>query len=84
VIVRITRFYGYKKRAFDDDNLYSSAKLTIDSLKCPNKRSNNGLSVILNDDPMNCKIELFQQRSSDKSTKILIEVLDRSNPDAKV
>lgn len=75
VTVRITRFYGFGKRAYDTDNLYASAKQVIDSLKTPKGRSRKGLSIIVDDDPRNCKIELLQQKSPDKSTKVLIEVL---------
>lgn len=75
VIVRITRFYGFQKRAYDEDNLYASAKQVIDSLKAPKGRSRKGLSVIADDDPKNCKIQLLQEKSPDKISRLLIEVL---------
>ena len=31
--LKITRFYGYRKRAFDKDNLYGSSKLLVDALR---------------------------------------------------
>jgi hypothetical protein len=84
VILRITRMYGSGKRAYDDDNLFASAKQTIDCLKTPSARSRRGLSVIVDDNPKNCRIEMYQQKSDDKISKILIEVMAKSYSDAKV
>jgi len=84
VAVNITRMYGYRKRAFDTDNLYAGAKPILDVLKTPRGRSNHGLSVILEDNPEFCRLTVKQEKSPDKSTKIVIEILDLAVADAKV
>lgn len=84
VAVTITRFYGHRKRAYDTDNLYAAAKPILDALKAPRGRSRHGLSVILEDNPEYCHLKVRQEKSKDKSTRILIEVLDLSIPDDKV
>lgn len=84
VRVNITRFYGFRKRAYDTDNLYAAAKPILDALKAPRGRSHHGLSVILEDNPEMCRLEVRQEKSKDKDTKILIEVIDLQSADAKV
>ena len=84
VAVTITRHYGYRKRPYDTDNLYAAAKPILDALKSPRGRSRHGLSVILEDNPEYCKLTVRQTKSADKSTKIVVEVLDLDSADAKV
>jgi hypothetical protein len=76
VSVTITRFYGHRKRAYDTDNLYAAAKPILDALKSPRGRSRHGLSVILEDNPEYCHLKVQQEKSKDKSTRIVVEVID--------
>lgn len=82
VYVRIVRKFGYRKRAYDIDNLYASVKPLLDVLKAPRGRSRRGLSVILEDNPQYCQLTVSQEKSADKTTKISIEVVDKRIADS--
>jgi hypothetical protein len=84
VKVRITREFGHRKRSYDTDNLYAAAKPILDALKAPKGRSRTGLSVIMEDNPKVCQLTVEQRKSSDKSTRIIVEVLDFSESDANM
>lgn len=75
VKVEIVRQYGYRKRAYDTDNLYAAAKPILDVLKEPRGRSRYGLGVILEDNPAYCSLSVSQEKSSDKSTRISVKVV---------
>lgn len=82
VYVRVVRKYGFRKRAYDTDNLYAAVKPLLDVLKTPKGRSRRGLSVILEDNPRLCHLTVTQEKSSDKSTRISIEVVDKRIADS--
>lgn len=84
VSVRVVRKYGYRKRPYDTDNLYAAVKPLLDVLKAPRGRSRRGLSIILEDNPAYCQLTVTQEKSSDKSTRISIEVVDRRLSDASM
>ena len=75
VNVTIVRQYGYRKRAYDTDNLYAAVKPILDVLKEPRGRSRYGLGVILEDNPMYCSLMVSQEKSLDKNTRIVIRVV---------
>ena len=81
VTVRITRMYGFRKRAYDTDNAYASVKPLLDILKTPRGRSRYGLSVIHEDNPSWCRLVVNQQKAEGKSSEIIVEVLDTTEPD---
>jgi hypothetical protein len=81
VKVVVTRLYGFRKRAYDTDNAYASVKPLLDVLKSPKGRSRYGLSIIEEDNPSWCKLVVLQQKAEGKSTEILVEVLDPTEPD---
>jgi Holliday junction resolvase RusA-like endonuclease len=64
--VKITRFYGYRKRQYDLDNLYGSVKLLLDAMR--------ELGIILGDTPHHINLVVEQEKSPDKSTFVQIEV----------
>lgn len=82
VYVRVVRRYGFRKRAYDTDNLYASVKPLLDVLKRPRGRSRKGLSIITEDNPQFCHLTVTQEKSPDKATRISIEVLDKGIADA--
>lgn len=64
--IQITRNYGYRKRAFDADNLTGSAKILIDSIR--------DLRIIHDDDPKHMVVlDVSQQKSKDKTS--FVEIL---------
>jgi hypothetical protein len=75
VNVNIVRQYGFRKREYDTDNLYAAAKPILDVIKEPKGRSRHGLGVIMEDNPRVCCLTVRQEKSSDKNTRIIIEVL---------
>lgn len=82
VKVNIVREYGYRKRPYDTDNLYAAAKPILDALKTPRGRTRHGLSIIDEDNPSVCCLTVTQRKSLDKSTRIVVEVLDWRKSDA--
>ena len=67
--MNITRFYGYRKRAFDKDNLYGSAKILIDAMR--------QLEIIKEDTPAHLELTVDQEKSPDKTTFVRITVEER-------
>jgi len=61
----IKRFYGYRKRAFDKDNLYGSAKILIDALRDHN--------IIPDDTPKHINLTVTQDKSPTKETFVQIK-----------
>ena len=66
--VEITRHYGYRKREFDLDNLYGSAKLLLDAMR--------GIGVIPDDTPKHIDLCVEQKKSPDKSTFVTIHTCE--------
>jgi len=64
VDLKIVRHYGYRKRAFDLDNLYGSVKLLVDAMR--------SLKIILEDTPKHINLTVEQEKSPDKSTFVTI------------
>ena len=62
--LKITRFYGYRKRAFDKDNLYGACKPLIDAIR--------DFKVIPDDTPNHINLYVDQEKSPDKSTFVRI------------
>jgi hypothetical protein len=62
--LRITRFYGYRKRAFDKDNLYGACKPLIDAVR--------GLQVIPDDTPAHINLYVEQEKSPTKQSFVRI------------
>ena len=63
--IEIIRNYGYRKRAFDADNLIGSVKILIDGMR--------DLGIIHNDDPKHMvELDVKQHKSPDKSTFVQI------------
>lgn len=62
--LRITRFYGYRKRAFDKDNLYGACKPLIDAVR--------GLKVIPDDTPAHINLYVEQEKSPTKQSFVRI------------
>ncbi len=71
VELKIVRFYGYRKRAFDLDNLYGSVKLLVDALR--------GLDIIPEDTPKHISLTVEQEKSPDKSTFVTIDASEFRN-----
>jgi Holliday junction resolvase RusA-like endonuclease len=67
--VKITRFYGFRKRMYDIDNLYGSAKLLLDAMQ--------ELSIIETDSPYKTSVLCEQKKSDDKSSFVEISVTER-------
>lgn len=63
--LKITRFYGYRKRALDKDNLYGACKPLIDAMR--------GYKIIPDDTPKHINLYVDQEKSPDKSTFVKIE-----------
>jgi Holliday junction resolvase RusA-like endonuclease len=72
VMLKITRFYGYRKRAFDLDNLYGSVKLLVDAMR--------GLEIIQEDTPKHIDLTVEQEKSPDKSTFVTIYAAESESP----
>jgi Holliday junction resolvase RusA-like endonuclease len=72
VMLKITRFYGYRKRAFDLDNLYGSVKLLVDAMR--------GLEIIQEDTPKHIDLTVEQKKSPDKSTFVTIHAAESESP----
>ena len=66
--LRITRFYGYRKRAFDKDNLYGACKPLIDSIR--------GHKIIPDDTPSHINLYVEQEKSPDKTSFVRIEATE--------
>jgi len=64
--VKITRFYGFRKRMYDIDNLYGSAKLLLDAMQ--------ELSIIETDSPYKTSLICNQEKSPDKTSFVEISV----------
>lgn len=60
----IKRYYGYRKRAFDKDNLYGSAKFLIDALR--------DHKIIPDDTPKHINLTVTQDKSPTKETFVEI------------
>ena len=75
VKVEIVRQFGHRKRGYDTDNLYAAAKPILDVMKEPRGRSRYGLGIILEDNPQYCSLVVRQEKSSDKNTRIVINVV---------
>ena len=65
VDLKIVRYYGYRKRAFDLDNLYGSVKLLVDAMR--------SLEIIAEDTPKHISLTVEQEKSPDKSTFVTID-----------
>lgn len=63
--LRITRFYGYRKRALDKDNLYGACKPLIDAIR--------GHKIIPDDTPAHINLYVEQEKSPDKTSFVRIE-----------
>ena len=62
--LKITRFYGYRKRALDKDNLYGACKPLIDAIR--------GYKIIPDDTPKHINLYVDQEKSPNKSTFVKI------------
>ena len=62
--LRVTRFYGYRKRAFDKDNLYGACKPLIDAVR--------GLGIIPDDTPAHINLYVEQEKSPTKQSFVRI------------
>ena len=67
----ITRYYGYRKRAFDKDNLYGSSKLLIDAIK--------DFNIIPDDTPKHINLTVKQEKSPTRETFVEIEAKEADN-----
>ena len=76
VDISITRQYGYRKRAMDEDNLYGACKILLDALRHPSPRSKkHSLGLIKDDSPNTIRsLNVQQEKSPDKTTRIIIRV----------
>ena len=63
--LKITRFYGYRKRAFDKDNLYGSSKLLVDALR--------DFKIIPDDTPKHINLTVTQEKSPTTETFVEID-----------
>ena len=77
VHVHITRLWGSRQRAMDEDNLYGACKILIDALKKPKGRSRKGLSVILDDDPSHVSLKVVQQKDDEGLRRVRVKVYPR-------
>ena len=68
ITLKITRFYGYRKRAFDKDNLYGACKPLIDALR--------DFAIIPDDTPKHIDLYVEQEKSPNKSTFVTIEAVE--------
>lgn len=62
--LRITRFYGHRKRAFDKDNLYGACKPLIDAVR--------GFRIIPDDTPSHINLYVEQEKSPTKESFVQI------------
>ena len=62
--LKITRFYGYRKRALDKDNLYGACKPLIDAIR--------GYKIIPDDTPKHIDLYVEQEKSPNKTTFVEI------------
>lgn len=62
--LNITRYYGYRKRELDKDNLYGSCKPLIDAIR--------GYKIIPDDTPKHINLFVDQKKSPDKSSFVTI------------
>lgn len=70
--IKIVRNYGYRKRAFDADNLVGSAKIVIDCLR--------DLDIIVDDRPAHMRsLEVDQTKSPEKASFVQILVTTTSD-----
>lgn len=76
VDISITRQYGYRKRAMDEDNLYGACKILLDALRRPSPRSRKiSLGLIKDDSPNIIKsLAVTQEKSKDKTTRIVVRI----------
>ena len=76
VDISITRQYGYRKRAMDEDNLYGACKILLDALRRPSPRSKKpSLGLIKDDSPNTIRsLSVKQEKSKDKVTRIVVRV----------
>ncbi len=77
VNVHITRLWGKRQRAMDEDNLYGSCKDVIDALKKPKGRTRQGHSVILDDDPSHVSLKVEQRKDDEGMRRVQIKVYPR-------
>jgi len=68
VELKITRFYGYRKRALDKDNLYGACKPLIDAIR--------GFKIIPDDTPKHIDLYVEQEKSPNKSTFVRISAVE--------
>ena len=68
----ITRYYGYRKRAFDKDNLYGSSKLLVDALR--------DFKIIPDDTPKHINLTVKQEISPTQETFVEIQAKEADNP----
>ena len=76
VDISITRQYGYRKRAMDEDNLYGACKILLDAIRRPSPRSKKiSLGLIKDDSPNIIKsLSVKQEKSKDKTTRIVVKI----------
>tara|TARA_R110002012_G_scaffold275915_2_gene462643 strand:- start:617 stop:901 length:285 start_codon:yes stop_codon:yes gene_type:complete len=74
VNIEITRYYGYRKREMDEDNLYGACKALIDGLRIRNKGKSGGLGIIEDDSPKHMTLDVKQKKSPKKESYVTIEV----------
>ncbi len=76
VNVSITRLWGHRKRAMDEDNLYGACKILLDVLRLPSPRSKKPTLGLIKDDSPNTiqSLSVKQQKSPDRDTWIEVEV----------
>ena len=74
VEVKITRYYGYRKRQMDEDNLYGACKALIDAIRVRNKGKSGGLGIIKDDSPKHMKLDVQQKKSPEKESFVEITV----------
>jgi hypothetical protein len=72
VDLTIIRRYGYRKREFDEDNLYGACKPLIDAMKVRKKNKDGGLGIIKDDSPKHLNLMVTQEKSSEKESSIVI------------
>ena len=74
VNVKITRYYGYRKREMDEDNLYGACKALIDAIRVRNKGKSGGLGIIEDDSPKHVSLDVRQEKSPEKQSLVKIRV----------
>ena len=81
VELKIIRKYGYRKREFDEDNLYGSCKILIDALKVMKKNKDGGLGIIEDDSPKHLTLMVTQEKSDSKESSVVIKVIPSTKVD---